>query len=46
MLKRGNDITLISYGAMVQESLKAAEELEKMVIQLKLLTYVLYNQLI
>ena len=46
MLKEGNDITLISYGAMVQESLKAAEELEKMVIQLKLLTYVLYNQLI
>ena len=29
MLKEGNDITLISYGAMVQESLKAAEELEK-----------------
>ena len=29
MLKKGNDITLISYGAMVQESLKAAEELEK-----------------
>ena len=29
MLKRSNDITLISYGAMVQESLKAAEELEK-----------------
>ena len=27
--KEGNDITLISYGAMVQESLKAAEELEK-----------------
>ena len=27
--KEGNDITLIAYGAMVQESLKAAEELEK-----------------
>lgn len=27
--QEGNDITLISYGAMVQESLKAAEELEK-----------------
>ena len=27
--QEGNDITLIAYGAMVQESLKAAEELEK-----------------
>ncbi|WP_192947491.1 alpha-ketoacid dehydrogenase subunit beta [Staphylococcus cohnii] len=27
--QKGNDITLIAYGAMVQESLKAAEELEK-----------------
>ena len=27
--KEGNDITLIAYGAMVQESEKAAEELEK-----------------
>ncbi|MCU6326008.1 alpha-ketoacid dehydrogenase subunit beta, partial [Enterobacter quasiroggenkampii] len=27
--KEGNDITLIAYGAMVQESIKAAEELEK-----------------
>ncbi|MCG7338787.1 alpha-ketoacid dehydrogenase subunit beta [Staphylococcus sp. ACRSN] len=27
--QEGTDITLISYGAMVQESLKAAEELEK-----------------
>ncbi|WIL68855.1 alpha-ketoacid dehydrogenase subunit beta [Staphylococcus cohnii] len=27
--QEGNDITLITYGAMVQESLKAAEELEK-----------------
>ena len=27
--KEGNDITLIAYGAMVQESLKAAEELER-----------------
>ena len=33
--QEGNDITLIAYGAMVQESLKAAEELEKMVIQWK-----------
>lgn len=41
--KEGNDITLIAYGAMVQESEKAAEELEKKVTQLKLLTYVLYN---
>ena len=39
--KEGNDITLIAY-AMVQESEKA-EELEKKVTQLKLLTYVLYN---
>lgn len=31
--QEGNDITLIAYGAMVQESLKAAEELEKKVIQ-------------
>ena len=29
MSKEGNDITLIAYGAMVQESEKAAEELEK-----------------
>ena len=28
-VKKGNDITLIAYGAMVQESEKAAEELEK-----------------
>lgn len=27
--QEGNDITLIAYGAMVQDSLKAAEELEK-----------------
>ncbi|ATH60506.1 MULTISPECIES: alpha-ketoacid dehydrogenase subunit beta [Staphylococcus] len=27
--QEGNDLTLIAYGAMVQESLKAAEELEK-----------------
>lgn len=27
--QEGNDITIIAYGAMVQESLKAAEELEK-----------------
>lgn len=27
--QEGNDITLIAYGAMVQEALKAAEELEK-----------------
>lgn len=27
--QEGNDITLIAYGAMVQESMKAAEELEK-----------------
>ena len=27
--QEGTDITLIAYGAMVQESLKAAEELEK-----------------
>ncbi|MEB7753024.1 alpha-ketoacid dehydrogenase subunit beta [Staphylococcus pseudoxylosus] len=27
--QEGNDITLVAYGAMVQESLKAAEELEK-----------------
>ncbi|UOQ48005.1 alpha-ketoacid dehydrogenase subunit beta [Gracilibacillus caseinilyticus] len=27
--REGNDVTLISYGAMVQSSLKAAEELEK-----------------
>ncbi|AMG96461.1 alpha-ketoacid dehydrogenase subunit beta [Staphylococcus simulans] len=27
--KEGDDITIIAYGAMVQESLKAAEELEK-----------------
>ena len=31
--QEGTDITLIAYGAMVQESLKAAEELEKTVIQ-------------
>ena len=33
--KEGNDISIITYGAMVQESMKAAEELEKMVILLK-----------
>lgn len=27
--KEGNDISIITYGAMVQESMKAAEELEK-----------------
>ena len=36
--REGTDLTIITYGAMVQESLKAAEDLEKMVIQLKLLT--------
>ena len=35
MKKEGNDISIITYGAMVQESMKAAEELEKMVILLK-----------
>lgn len=44
--KEGNDITLIAYGAMVQESIKAAEELEKMDTLSKLLTYVQFNQLI
>ena len=43
--KEGNDISLIAYGAMVQESIKAAEELEKMDTLSKSSTYVQFNQL-
>ena len=44
MSKEGNDITLIAYGAMVQESEKAAEELEKEGYLQKLSIYVQFNQ--
>ena len=42
--QEGNDITLIAYGAMVQESLKAAEELEKDGHSVEVIDYVRYNQ--
>ena len=38
--REGTDVSIIAYGAMVHAALKAAEELEKEGISLKLLTYV------
>ena len=40
MTREGKDVSIITYGAMVREAIKAADNLAKKVLMLKLLTYV------